>query len=97
MGAPSAEMAPDRLHSAIRLTFSRAVAAGTLRGWRIANEKTSRKIDVVVTLAYAALGAVRQSSNDGSARDFLVPTVRNFFEGTPPGDPLTRGDPLLSR
>jgi hypothetical protein len=42
------------------LTISRAVALDTSRGWRIAKEKLSRKIDVVVALAMAALGAVRQ-------------------------------------
>ena len=30
------------------------------RGWRIAKEKQSHKIDVVVALAQAALGAVKQ-------------------------------------
>jgi phage terminase large subunit-like protein len=44
----------------IRLAISRAVALETTRGWRIAKEKQSHKIDVVVALAQAALGAVRQ-------------------------------------
>lgn len=43
----------------IRLAISRAVAIETSRGWRIAKEKASHKIDVVVALAQAALGAVR--------------------------------------
>jgi hypothetical protein len=43
---------------AIRLAVSRAVALETPRGWRIAKEKASHKIDVVVALAQAALGAV---------------------------------------
>jgi len=44
----------------IRLAISRAVALETNRGWRIAKEKQSHKIDVVVALAMAALGAVQQ-------------------------------------
>jgi hypothetical protein len=44
----------------VRLAISRAVALETTRGWRIAKEKASHKIDVVVTLAMAALGAVQQ-------------------------------------
>ena len=45
---------------AIRLAVNRAVALETTRGWRIAKEKASHKIDVVVALAMAALGAVQQ-------------------------------------
>jgi phage terminase large subunit-like protein len=44
----------------IRRAVSRAVALETSRGWRIAKEKVSHKIDVVVALAMAALGAVQQ-------------------------------------
>jgi phage terminase large subunit-like protein len=44
----------------MRLAVSWAVALETSRGWRIAKEKQSHKIDVVVALAMAALGAVRQ-------------------------------------
>jgi hypothetical protein len=43
----------------IRLAVSRAVAIETSRGWRIGKEKQSHKIDVVVALAQAALGAVQ--------------------------------------
>jgi len=50
-------MYPD---DAIRLAVNRAVALETTRGWRIAKEKASHKIDVVVALAMAALGAVQQ-------------------------------------
>jgi hypothetical protein len=42
----------------IRLAFNRAVALETTRGWRIAKEKASHKIDVVVALAMAAHAAV---------------------------------------
>jgi hypothetical protein len=44
----------------IRLAVNRAVALETTRGWRIAKEKQSHKIDVVVALAMASLGAVQQ-------------------------------------
>jgi hypothetical protein len=43
----------------MRLAVSRAVAVETSRGWRIAKEKQSHKIDVVVALAMSALAAVR--------------------------------------
>jgi phage terminase large subunit-like protein len=45
----------------IRLAISRAVAIETSRGWRIAKEKASHNIDVVVALGMAALGAMDQS------------------------------------
>jgi phage terminase large subunit-like protein len=44
----------------IRLAISRAVAVESTRGWRIAKDKQSHKIDIVVALAMAALGAVRK-------------------------------------
>ena len=44
----------------LRLAISRCVALETTRGWRIAKEKASHKIDVVVALAQACLGAVQQ-------------------------------------
>lgn len=44
----------------LRLAMSRAVALETSRGWRIAKEKASHKIDSIVALAQAALGAVEQ-------------------------------------
>jgi phage terminase large subunit-like protein len=43
----------------VRLAVSRCVALETTRGWRIAKEKASHKIDVVVALAQAALAAVQ--------------------------------------
>jgi hypothetical protein len=43
----------------IRLAVQRSVAIETPRGWRIAKEKQSHKIDVVVALGMAALGAVQ--------------------------------------
>ena len=42
----------------VRLAVSCAVALETTRGWRIAKEKTSHKIDIVVALSMAAYAAV---------------------------------------
>jgi hypothetical protein len=42
----------------LRLAVSRAVAVETSRGWRIAKEKQSHKIDAVVALAIACHAAV---------------------------------------
>jgi phage terminase large subunit-like protein len=47
---------------ALRLAISRTIALETPRGLRLAKEKTSHKIDVVVALAMAALHAVEQGS-----------------------------------
>jgi hypothetical protein len=44
----------------LHLAVSRCVASESSRRWRIAKEKASHKIDVVVALAQAALGAVQQ-------------------------------------
>jgi hypothetical protein len=46
----------------MRLAISRAVAVETSRGWRIAKEKASHKIDVVVALAMAAYAATKSAS-----------------------------------
>jgi phage terminase large subunit-like protein len=43
----------------VRLAVQRSVAVETPRGWRIAKDKASHKIDVVVALGMAALGAVQ--------------------------------------
>ena len=53
----------------LRLAISRCVALETTRGWRIAKEKVSHKIDVVVALAQAALGAVQQGQVAGLSAD----------------------------
>jgi phage terminase large subunit-like protein len=49
----------------LRLAIHRAVAIETSRGWRIAKEKQGHKIDVVVALAMAALGAVKGATLPG--------------------------------
>jgi phage terminase large subunit-like protein len=48
--------------AAMRLAVQRSVAIEKSRGWRIAKEKASHKIDVVVALAMAALGAVEEAA-----------------------------------
>ena len=45
--------------NALRLAIHRAVAIETSRGWKISKQKVSHKIDVVIALAMAALGAVQ--------------------------------------
>jgi hypothetical protein len=40
----------------------------TTRGWRLAKEKTSHKIDVVVALSFAAVAAVREGTQGKGAR-----------------------------
>ncbi len=42
------------------MAISRAVAKESSRGLKIAKEKASHKIDVVVAMAMAALGAMQQ-------------------------------------
>jgi phage terminase large subunit-like protein len=46
--------------AAMRLSASRAIAVETTRGWRIAKEKQSHKIDVIVALGMAAHAATTQ-------------------------------------
>ena len=50
---------PDKI---LRLAVSRAVALETSRGWRIAKEKQSHKIDIVVALAMAAYACVEDQN-----------------------------------
>ncbi len=62
----------DAMTSSVR----RAVAIETTRGWRIAKEKASHKIDVVVALGMAAIGAVQ-----GGQRPKSVPSITRYHEG----------------
>jgi len=50
----------------LRTQVGHAIALQTSRGWRIAKEKSSHKIDAIVALAMAALGAVENGSNQGN-------------------------------
>src|SRR2546429_8257304 len=43
----------------LRLAVHRAIALETARGWRITKEHAAHKVDVVVALAQACLGAVK--------------------------------------
>jgi hypothetical protein len=43
----------------LRQAIGHCVAVETARGWRIAKEKVKHKIDVIVALAQAALGATQ--------------------------------------
>jgi phage terminase large subunit-like protein len=46
----------------LRLAVQRSVAIENPRGWRIAKEKASHRIDVVVALAQAALAAIKKGN-----------------------------------
>ena len=50
-------------NAAVRMLSSRYESA---RGWKIVKEKQSHKIDVIVALAMAVLGAVQQKGMGGS-------------------------------
>ena len=50
---------------AMRLAASRCIAIENSRGWRIAKEKQSHKIDVIVALAMAAYAAVQGQNEYG--------------------------------
>lgn len=62
----------------VRLAVSRAVAVETSRGWKIAKEKQSHKIDIVVALAMAALGAVKKGESG-----WMKVGVFNPYDGGP--------------
>ena len=55
----------------MRLAISRC-ALRTSRGWRIAKEKVSHKIDVVVALAMTALGAVLNGRQSDSVMEYIT-------------------------
>ncbi|HHU87399.1 MAG TPA: hypothetical protein GXZ25_11485 [Peptococcaceae bacterium] len=61
---------------AMRLSVQRAVALETTRGWRITKEKSSHKIDVVVALAQAALGAVEGAKKPAPVDPKLAAILR---------------------
>jgi len=60
----------------LRLAVSRCVALEGTRGWKIGKEKTSHKIDVVIALVMAALGAVQQGQVQQKCEIILVPSGR---------------------
>jgi phage terminase large subunit-like protein len=60
----------------IRLALSRAVAIESSRGWRIAKEKQSHKIDIVVALGMAALAAVQRGARSAGREAFCFSAGR---------------------
>lgn len=56
----------------IRLAVSRAVAIEGVRGWRIGKEKSAHRIDVVVAMAQAALGAALSQRPTGGGEATVV-------------------------
>jgi len=71
--------------AAMRLSASRAIAIETSRGWRIAKEKQSHKIDVIVALGMAAHAATSQPAEQ---RIPLVPPkiITRGGDNSSPGD-----------
>jgi len=66
----------------IRAGMQHAVAVETSRGWKLAKEKASAKVDVVVALAMAALAAVRDQKGQVPGDAFWLSLDR---EGQPIG------------
>jgi hypothetical protein len=64
----------------IRLAVSRAVALETSRGWRIAKEKQSHKIDFVVAMALGALGAVQQGQESTKIEYRAAPRLSAYWD-----------------
>src|SRR6266481_3731684 len=79
----------------LRLAVSRCVALETSRGWRIAKEKTSHKIDVVVALAQAALGAVQQGQVDAGVDLDFQRRVASAFRAATEARAVTTDGPSL--
>jgi hypothetical protein len=73
--------------SEIRLAISRAVALETSRGWRIAKEKVSHKIDVVVALAQAALGATLDQQSEPGLLAYIRESVMKRHRSDQTGVP----------
>jgi phage terminase large subunit-like protein len=71
----------------VRLAFSRAVAIETMRGWRMAKEKASHKIDVVVALAMSAHGAVHEGEANAPL-NIADEFIREFMAKTRDGVPM---------
>jgi phage terminase large subunit-like protein len=68
----------------VRLAIQRAVAVETARGWKISKAVQSHKIDVVVALGMAALGAVQEASRP--APMILSRDALQRIASTPPRD-----------
>jgi len=48
----------------MRLALSRCVAVESPRGWRIAKEKASHKVDVIIALAQACFAAIQSQTDE---------------------------------
>ena len=59
----------------LRQAVGHAVAKETPRGWRIAKEKASAKVDVVVALAMAALACVQENTGAEQPTDITLPRL----------------------
>ncbi len=81
----------------IRLAISRCVALETSRGWRIAKEKVSHKIDVVVALAMAALGAVRGGQPTCTSPDSTMDLIKASWFGIAPASSPKPGTAFAER
>jgi hypothetical protein len=76
----------------MRLAVQRSVAIETSRGWRLAKEKASHKIDVVVALSLAALGAVTEAAQPDTLELF-----RKMGRDDPPMAPAIEEAPAGMR
>ena len=72
--------------AAMRVAVQRSVAIESPRGWQIAKEKASHKIDVVVALAQAALGAVSEAS-EAAPLNISDELLRRMATFVAPGSP----------
>jgi phage terminase large subunit-like protein len=83
--------------AAMRLAVQRCVAVESPRGWRISKGKVSHRIDVIVALAQAALGAVQEAAQTPAMevtdelleRAYALPRRRPRYG--PPRAPLAAG------
>jgi len=83
--------------AAMRLAASRAIAIETTRGWRIAKEKQSHKIDVIVALAQAAHAAMQPTYNEVPLVE-AISFTRDHPEGIggPPTPPVSTTQAYLN-
>jgi hypothetical protein len=79
---------------AVRLAVQRSIAIETPRGWRIAKEKQSHKIDVVVALGMAALGAVHGGIGGRQPVIFSEETLAGISAYRCPGVPHRPRSPM---
>jgi hypothetical protein len=64
----------------LRRHFLNAVAVSSGRGWRLAKEKTTNKIDGCVATSFAALAAVQQPLGSSYAPAFAEPPSRSRWD-----------------